>query len=113
MSEPSDQPKLAVGWRNWTGDQRARPLRLERPTSIEEISAALVRADRAGAHVRAVGSGHSFSDIALTDGHLLSLDRCADVLDLDPVSGLVRVQAGITISALSRRLDEQGLAMAN
>jgi L-gulonolactone oxidase len=44
---------------------------------------------------------------------MLSLERMTDVLDVDRASGLVRVQAGITINALSRALDEHGLALEN
>jgi FAD-linked oxidoreductase len=63
--------------------------------------------------VRVVGSGHSFSDIALTDGRLLSLERMHRVLDVDRNSGLVRVQAGITIRELNERLAGLGLALEN
>jgi len=63
--------------------------------------------------VRAVGSGHSFSDIACTDGVMVSLERLDGVLELDAERALVRVQAGITIHELSRRLLEHGLALEN
>src|SRR4029079_7891058 len=60
-----------------------------------------------------VGAGHSFSDLALTDGVLITLERMSAVLEADRASGLVRVQAGITIHELSARLAEHGLAMEN
>ncbi|HEY2217201.1 MAG TPA: D-arabinono-1,4-lactone oxidase, partial [Solirubrobacteraceae bacterium] len=113
MSEPSDLHERATGWRNWTGDQSCTPAARERPRSIEQLQVALAGAGERGLRVRAVGSGHSFSDIACTDGVQLSLDGLADVLDVDSTSGLVRVQGGITIDALNRRLDEHGLAMEN
>jgi len=113
MSEPSDPHERVAQWSNWSGDQSCRPLGIERPGSTEELSHAILRAGSAGEGVRAVGAGHSFSDIACSDGTLLALDRMADVLDVDSSSGLVRVQAGIAIGELSRRLDEHGLAMEN
>jgi FAD/FMN-containing dehydrogenase len=118
MSEPSDPdlphpPAAATGWRNWTGDQSCRPARRERPASTQELCAAVRGAADAGLRVRVAGSGHSFSDIDCSDGLLLSLERMARVLDVDRASGLVRVQAGITIKALSRALDEHGLALEN
>jgi FAD-linked oxidoreductase len=128
MSEPSDTRTVVVPtahregprpgsgeeeWRNWAGDQRCRPATVATPGSIEEISAAIVRAGAEDHRVRVVGSGHSFSDIALTDGVQLRLDRLTRVLDLDRSSGLVRVQAGITIRELSARLAEHGLALEN
>ncbi len=112
MSEPSDTA-TAASWRNWAGDQRCRPTRIETPASIEQIAETLARAAVAGLPVRVAGSGHSFSDIALTDGVQLRLDRLARVLDVDRSSGLVRVQAGITIRELNLRLAEQGLALEN
>jgi L-gulono-1,4-lactone dehydrogenase len=110
MSRPVQS---AQAWCNWTGDESCTPAAVERPGSIEECSAAVERAARAGQRVRVVGAGHSFSDIVRTDGRLLALGRMARVLDVDRSSGRVRVQAGITIRALSGRLAEEGLAMEN
>jgi L-gulonolactone oxidase len=73
----------------------------------------VVRAGAAGRRVRVVGAGHSFSDIACSDGVLVALDRMAQVLEVDRSAGLVKVQAGITIHALNQRLAEHGLAMEN
>jgi FAD-linked oxidoreductase len=100
-------------WRNWAGDERCRPAAIERPGSVAEIVAALECAAAQHQRVRVVGSGHSFSDIALTDGRLLALDRMARLLDVDRSTGLVRVQAGITIRELNCRLAEHGLALEN
>jgi L-gulonolactone oxidase len=86
---------------------------LQRPGSTQELSAALELAQARGWRVRVVGAGHSFSDIACSEEMQLSLERLQDVLEVDRAAGLVRVQAGITINALSRRLDEHGLAMEN
>jgi L-gulonolactone oxidase len=63
--------------------------------------------------VRVAGSGHSFSDIACSEGMLLRLDRMTRVLDVDRGSAAVRVQAGISIHDLGRHLHEHGLAMEN
>lgn len=100
-------------WRNWAGDQRCEPAAHERPSGVGEIVAAIERAAAAGQRVRVAGSGHSFSDIACTDGRLLTLERMSRVLDVDRESGLVRVEAGITINALSAALAAHGLALAN
>jgi L-gulonolactone oxidase len=103
----------AAQWRNWAGDQSCAPAGLERPANIEELCAAVHGAGDTGLRLRAAGSGHSFSDIDCTDGVMLSLERMADVLDVDRASGLVRVQAGITIKTLSVALAEHGLALEN
>ncbi len=103
----------APEWRNWAGDEHCAPAAIERPSSIAEIAAALSRAKAHDQRVRVAGAGHSFSDIALTDGRLLRLDRMNRLLDVDRASGLVRVQGGITIHALNARLAAIGLALEN
>jgi L-gulonolactone oxidase len=113
MSEPSDPQESAARWRNWAGDQICRPAAFARPSTLEELSAAIEGAERSGWRVRAAGAGHSFSDIACSDGLLVSLEGLAGLLDVDRSSGLVRVQAGITIRELSRRLIVHGLALEN
>ncbi len=113
MSEPSDPHESAARWRNWAGDQRCAPVAVRRPASLEELSAAIDDAAGRDWQVRVAGAGHSFSEIALTDGLMLFVDRLAGILDVDPSSGLVRVQAGITIRDLSRQLACHGLALEN
>ena len=102
-----------MSWRNWAGDERCLPAVVEIPDSIEELAQAIARASEQERRVRVAGAGHSFSDIALTDGVQLRLERLTRVLDVDRAGGLVRVQAGITIRELNLRLAEHGLALEN
>src|SRR3954447_25164245 len=95
-------------WVNWSGSQRATPARYTAPRSRAELAQAIV--DGPGP-VRVAGAGHSFSAGAVTDGTLLSLDALNRVLDAG--DGLVRVEAGIRLKALSRELHVRGLAMLN
>src|ERR1700730_12788645 len=104
MSEPSDPNTSAAGWRNWAGDQRCTPRAIERPASIEEVAAAVERAREEGSRVRVAGAGHSFSDIACSDGAILKLERLAGVSDVDRSSGLVGAHAGVTIRERSSLL---------
>jgi len=113
MSEPSDPRNRAASWRNWAGDGRCAPALFERPDSTQELSAALARAAARGLRVRVAGAGHSFGDIACTDGMMISLERLDGVLDVNRPGRRVRVQAGITIHDLSLRLAEYGLALEN
>src|SRR3954465_5794858 len=95
-------------WRNWAGDQRCEPASRVEPSSEEELVEALDGASR----VRVAGSGHSFSEIALTDGLQVSLARFDRVLD-DDGAGLVRVQGGIRLHELGIELARRGPAMEN
>jgi L-gulono-1,4-lactone dehydrogenase len=100
-------------WRNWAGEQRCRPQAIERPGSRNGLEELVVAAAGRGQRVRAAGSGHSFTDIALTGGLLLRLEGLNRVLAADRASGRVKVEAGIVLSELNRRLDELGLAFEN
>jgi L-gulono-1,4-lactone dehydrogenase len=113
MGETNDPRARARAWRNWTGDELCRPQAIERPRALEELSAALERASERGLRVRVAGAGHSFSDVACTDGLMVTLERLAGVLDVDRSAGLARVQGGITIRELNRGLDAHGLALEN
>jgi L-gulono-1,4-lactone dehydrogenase len=61
--------------------------------------------------VKVAGAGHSFSDIACTDGLMLDLSRMNRVLRVQ--GDQVTVEAGITIRELGPALAERGLALEN
>lgn len=63
--------------------------------------------------VKAAGSGHSFSDIGVTRGVMMVLDRMTGILDADPVTGLVTVAAGTVLRELNVALWKLGLALSN
>jgi L-gulono-1,4-lactone dehydrogenase len=66
-------PERAGTWTNWAREQRCVPAAIERPGSEEELAALVARAAAAGHEVKAVGSGHSFTDCACTDGVMVDL----------------------------------------
>src|SRR5690349_10842041 len=98
-------------WRNWAGSQVMTPTRVEHPGTTEEIAAAVKGAVAEGRRLKAIGSGHSFTSIGLTDGVLLQLDRCADLVQVDGT--LVTVQAGMPLHRLNALLVEHGLGLTN
>ncbi|HEV3055270.1 MAG TPA: FAD-binding protein, partial [Solirubrobacteraceae bacterium] len=69
-----------MSWHNWAGDQVCQPASVARPGSVSELTE--VVAGTSSAKVR--GSGHSFSDAALTDGVMIDLGAMDRVLDVDP-----------------------------
>jgi FAD-linked oxidoreductase len=101
------------GWVNWAGDQRCRPERMLRPASREELAEAVGAASAAGVKVSVAGSGHSFTEAALTDGTMLRIEALSGVIDADPASGLVKVGAGTVLADLNEELAALGLAMEN
>jgi L-gulonolactone oxidase len=104
---------MSITWRNWSGRVEARPARVESPASTDEVASIVRAAASDGLRVKAVGAGHSFSEIAVTDGVQLRLDRLDRVLALDADSGLVTVQGGIALHQLNPLLAAAGLAMTN
>jgi L-gulonolactone oxidase len=104
---------MAREWRNWTGDQRCSPAVVERPRTLDDLTGAVRRAGARGLAVHAAGSGHSFTEAALTDGAMIRIEALRRVLHADRDSGLVKVEAGITLRDLSAALWDRGLAMEN
>ncbi|HET9676804.1 MAG TPA: D-arabinono-1,4-lactone oxidase [Solirubrobacterales bacterium] len=103
----------AGAWANWAGDQVCRPARISRPRSRHELAEAVGRAAAAGEKVRVAGSGHSFTEAALTEGTLIRLEALSGVLDADRESGLVQVGGGTVLADLNEELARLGLAMEN
>jgi FAD-linked oxidoreductase len=100
-------------WANWAGDQRCRPARILAPRSREELAEAVGAAVAAGEKISVTGSGHSFTETAMTDATMLRLDALRGVLDADRGSGLVRVGAGTALADLNEELAALGLALEN
>ncbi|MBB5122150.1 FAD-linked oxidoreductase [Streptomyces eurocidicus] len=100
-------------WRNWAGNVTARPARTVAPASTAELAAAVARAASDGLRVKAVGSGHSFTAAAATDGLLVRPDRLTGVRDVDRRAGTVTVAAGTTLRRLNTELAARGLSLAN
>lgn len=108
-------------WKNHVDNQSIQPLRYYTPSSLDEIIEIVVLAEVEKVPVRAVGSGHSFSDVVQTTGFLLNTDELQKTLSLDKqllrpevnTSTLVEVEAGIKLRKLNSYLDANNLALPN
>ena len=103
----------AGGWVNWAGDQHCRPAAIVRPQTREALVEAVAAATAAGHRVSVAGSGHSFTEAAMTDGTMLRIEALSGVIDADPASGLVEVGGGTVLADLNEELAGLGLAMEN
>ncbi|HSS11271.1 MAG TPA: D-arabinono-1,4-lactone oxidase, partial [Acidimicrobiales bacterium] len=103
----------ALRWRNWAGNQACAPIAIERPGTDAELVAIVKEAAAGGHRVKVVGAGHSFTDIACTDGVQVSLDNYGRLLHVDRERGRVTAQAGIRLSVLNEALAARGLALEN
>ncbi|MFC4034991.1 D-arabinono-1,4-lactone oxidase [Streptomyces polygonati] len=100
-------------WRNWAGNVTARPVRTETPASVPELAEVVRRAAAEGLTAKAVGSGHSFTPAAATDGVLIRPEGLAAIRSVDPVAGTVTAEAGVRLSRLNAVLAERGLSLTN
>ena len=124
MFRMTTETSARASWRNWAGNIECRPARIEHPTTAVEVGWLLDRARQEGLPVRPVGSGHSFTAAAQTDGVLVDL-RAMSGLDgvercetpppgsLPDTCARVWVRAGTTLGALNVLLAHLGLAMPN
>ncbi|MER6946257.1 D-arabinono-1,4-lactone oxidase [Nonomuraea sp. NPDC000554] len=96
---------------NWARNQSAAPAEERTPASTEEVVRAVRDAAASGRRLRMVGTGHSFTGVALTDGILLRPDALTGIRSID--GERVTVLAGTPLKALNELLDERGLALAN
>jgi L-gulono-1,4-lactone dehydrogenase len=101
------------GWSNWSGLATAHPAQLIAPADAAEVVDAVVAARNNGLTVKMVGSGHSFTDIAVTDGLMLRPDRLVGLTGVDRDAMTVTVLAGTPLHVLNERLHGLGLALHN
>ena len=100
-------------WTNWAGNQKSRPVIIEKPSSNAEVVALIKRAVNSQQRVKVVGSGHSFTGIAVPDEVMVDLARMNQILNVDHANGLITVQAGIVLSDLNAHLELHHLSMPN
>ncbi|MFD5628384.1 D-arabinono-1,4-lactone oxidase [Streptomyces sp. NPDC127072] len=100
-------------WRNWAGTVTARPAREVTPASVEELSAAVRSAAEDGLRVKAVGTGHSFTAVAATDGVLIRPQLLTGIRRIDRDVGTVTVEAGTPLKRLNLALAREGLSLTN
>jgi L-gulono-1,4-lactone dehydrogenase len=102
-----------TAWRNWGRTASCTPVRTATPAGDDEIAQVLKEAAAAGLTAKVTGTGHSFTDIACTDGVQIKLDRHARLLDVDTKARTATVEAGIPLMTLADELAQYGLALSN
>lgn len=100
-------------WVNWAGNQTCSPQQIVRPATEEEIVSLVEEAASSGTRIKAVGTGHSFSDVACTDGVMVSVDRYAGVESYTADPPRATIRAGMTIESAAVALDALGLGFSS
>src|SRR4051794_26131107 len=89
MTTPVNGPR----WQNWGGNQTAVAVDVLTPGSVDEVSAIVKAASGSGRRVKVVGSGHSFTGIAVADDQRVHLHRLAGPVSIE--AHRVTVEAGM------------------
>jgi xylitol oxidase len=94
---------------NWSETVDYSAVTQAHPSTLEELQQIVAGADR----VKALGSRHTFNDVADTTGTHVLLDRMPRHVEVSADRSRVRSDAGITHADLSLALHAQGLALPN
>jgi L-gulonolactone oxidase len=100
-------------WSNWAGNQQTGTVLLSKPQTESELQQVVQSAQLSGRRVKAVGSGHSFTAIAVSEEVLVDLSDYDEIVAIDKINQTVTVQSGIQLSKLNQALYENSLAMQN
>jgi xylitol oxidase len=94
---------------NWAGTYRYTAVALHQPRSVRELQDVVARLPK----VRAIGTRHSFNDIADSTGDLVSTASIVAEIDIDSAARTVTVGSGVRYGDLASHLNEHGFALHN
>jgi len=108
-------------WVNSIKNDQAQPIMYVVAENRGDVVQAIKMSESSGLKVRAVGSGHSFNDIACSNGCLIDISRLNNFLPqlnflktpFKDDKRFVNVEAGITIHDFNIGLDTLGLSVVN
>ena len=100
-------------WSNWSGLATAHPAQELTPHDSGDVVEAVVTARDQNLTVKMTGSGHSFTDIAVTDGILLRPDGLRGIVGVDHDAMTVTALAGTPLHELNRALERLDLSLHN
>lgn len=100
----------STSWSNWSGGQTCQPAGRYDIGSEDELVSLLRNTI---GPIRPIGSGHSFSPLIPTDGHLVVIDQLSGILDHDKDSLQTTIGAGSRLGDLGPQLDALGQGMFN
>lgn len=113
LLRPITLPPKLTRFNNWGLAFYCTPLAIFEPESLHQCRLVLELARREGKTVRAVGVGHSPSDLACTSGYMVRLTKMNRLIQVDYEKRCALVEAGITLHDLHAELNKYNLAMIN
>ncbi|KAJ1957181.1 D-arabinono-1,4-lactone oxidase, partial [Dipsacomyces acuminosporus] len=100
-------------FRNWAGTFRCKPLFYLSPETESEIVQLIGIANRYGLTIKAIGSGHSPSDLACTNAIMLNMDKMNRIISQDTYSCRITVEAGVRLQELHEMLKQRNMALSS
>jgi xylitol oxidase len=100
---------VAPELRNWSGTYQFTAREVVAARTVGEVQ----RAVAAGGRVRAIGTRHSFNDLADNGATLVSVTGIAPDPVIDEAAGTVTAEAGMSYGALAAWLQDRGWALGN
>ncbi|KAI9285771.1 D-arabinono-1,4-lactone oxidase-domain-containing protein [Umbelopsis sp. AD052] len=100
-------------FRNWANTFGCSPELYFEPSTEEEVSEIVRLAVQNKKHIKVVGSGHSPSDLALTNDYMISIHKLNRVLAVNREEGIITVEAGMDLHTLHQVLKNNGMALSN
>src|SRR5215207_1751071 len=94
---------------NWAGNYSYHAEQYHEPETVEQIQELVIRSSK----LKALGTRHSFNDIADSPGNLVSLRHFDRIVALDRDRLTVTVEAGMRYGQLARWLHGEGYALHN
>ncbi|MFD1721590.1 FAD-binding protein [Amnibacterium endophyticum] len=95
--------------RNWSGTYEYRAGEVISPATVEELQEVVASHRR----IRALGTRHSFNDLADTDGALVTATGIDPGFAIDADRGVVALGAGTRYAAVATFLEDEGWALHN
>ncbi len=91
------------------------------PKNLQDLIDLVKQAEAESKRIKAVGSGHSFSDVAIPECYLVDLKKMDALLPLDRNSinekynnvNLVHVEGGMSVQKFNKRMEHQSLCVKN
>ncbi|KAH9982004.1 L-gulonolactone/D-arabinono-1,4-lactone oxidase [Russula compacta] len=108
-----DRSSSAAVFQNWGRTFKCRPSVIFRPETEHQLELILELARREGQTVRAVGVGHSPSDLACTSGFMIQMNLLDKIIEVNFEKRFIHAQGGVTLRNLHAALESRGLAMIN
>ncbi|MBC8064762.1 MAG: FAD-binding protein [Chlorobia bacterium] len=94
---------------NWAANLTYQASKVHAPDSVAQIQELVAVATK----IRALGTRHSFSDLADTPDELISTAKLDRILTIDRGAMTATIEGGVTYGQLTSRLQAEGLAIHN